>query len=81
MMYWHWQDGYGWAMLTVNVLFWLLVVGGITLVVLALMRAEGRRPDDRGDDTTQALSILKERFARGEIDDDEFRRRHDLLLR
>jgi putative membrane protein len=80
MMYWHWDDGYGWAMLVVNLLFWLLAIGGIAWVAVSLLRGDRRRPDDRTDDTSAALSVLKERFARGEIDDDEFRRRRDLLL-
>jgi putative membrane protein len=55
-------------------LFW---VGVILLVVWAV-----RRPDD---DTTgtrgRALEILEERYARGELDADEFTARRQQLVR
>jgi putative membrane protein len=80
MMYWHWHDGYGWATFVVNLLFWLLVIGAITWVVLSLAGRNGQGSDATGEQGSQALSILKERFARGEISEEEFRHRRDLLL-
>lgn len=56
--------------------FWvgvvLLAVWGIRWV------AAGKRTDDR---PSRALEILEERFARGEIDLEEFERRRSLLER
>ncbi|HXV70012.1 MAG TPA: SHOCT domain-containing protein [Acidimicrobiia bacterium] len=56
------------------VLFW---VGVILLVVWAV-----REGSDRGQNPPSALSILEERFARGEVDADEFSaRRRELASR
>lgn len=51
-------------------------------VVVALGRRELEARFPRrgvGDGHDQALSVLRERYARGELDDDEFRRMHDVL--
>lgn len=60
--------GWGWLWM---ILFW---AGVIVLIVWAVGRSAGSR-DDR------ALDILKERFARGEIDRDEFEARRRELER
>ena len=73
-----WSTGMGWGgwllMGLTMVAFWALVVFG----VVALFRGAGSRtlgPDrDR-----EARQILDERFARGEIDADEYRTRRGLL--
>jgi putative membrane protein len=57
---------------------WLWMLGGLlALVVIPLVGVllVGRRDD--GSDT--ALERLRERYATGEIDDDEFRRRRETL--
>jgi putative membrane protein len=61
----------GW-MVGGSVLFWIVVVA---LVVFAVARLASPRP--RGDD---ALAVLDQRLARGEIDADEYRSRRTLLL-
>jgi len=52
------------------VLFWVLVIVGLVMVVrwLAGGAASAPKPEDR------ALALLKERYARGEIGDEEFER-------
>ena len=54
-------------------LFWLLILGllliGLTLLLL--------KPFTKGDD--EAMKILRERFARGEIDQQEFEERKKVL--
>jgi putative membrane protein len=84
MMYgWH-DGGWGWgawvAMGFMMVVFWGLIVA----VVVVLLRSSGHhhhdgppRPEPRSGD--EALRILDERFARGEIDAEEYTRRRDLL--
>lgn len=66
--------GYGGLAFLWMALFW---VGVILLAVWAVRR--------RGDDTTMrrptALEILEERYARGEIDEDEFDARRRQLER
>ena len=78
MMGWSYGDvGWGgWVLMTLMMLaFWgLLVFGGIA-VFRSLRRDEGSSAQDRSD----AQRLLDERFARGEIDADEYRARRELL--
>lgn len=53
--------------------FWVLLFWLIVSVV--------RRPEARSTTTPTAQDILSERFARGEIDADEYTRRRDALTR
>lgn len=79
MMGWY-QDGVGWGgwivMTLVMVAFWALVV----FAVVAIFRgtSSSSRPADRSTDR-DPMQILEERFARGEIDAEEFRTRADVL--
>ena len=57
---------WGLGMLLVMLVFWGLVIAGLVLAVRWLMR-QGR---PSGSDV--ALEILRERYARGEIDRDEY---------
>jgi putative membrane protein len=78
--------GYGWSwgwMLALGV-FVLLVIAGIILAVVFATRGSGHRIAAGGDPAasrSQAQAILEERFARGEIDEDELRRRSETLRR
>ena len=78
MMGWY-QDGMGgggWiVMILAMVMFWALVVFG----VVAIFR--GTRDADTGAGSARRapLEILEERFARGEIDLDEYRARQGVL--
>ena len=86
VMYDSWHDG-GWgpgawiAMGLMMIVFWGLVAA----LVVYVIRTVGRHPDPRvgtgGPSQDQALRILDERFARGEIDAEEFQQRRDLLRR
>lgn len=76
-MMWGWYGGdgswVGWLVMAVFMLiFWALVVGGIVVLVRYIRSGEQRSGSD-------ALRILDERFARGEIDADEYSRRRQLL--
>lgn len=61
---WHWWFAPFW------IFFWVALI----VVVLRFAPWRGRR-----DRRVDARSILAERFARGEIDEDEFTRRRELL--
>jgi putative membrane protein len=61
-----WHHGHGWWI--VFPLLWLLLLA----TVLVLFWRRGRGPRNGGDAATR---ILGERFARGEIDADEYRER------
>jgi putative membrane protein len=70
--------GYGWGILGVAhlVLWWILIILGIT--VLAKWLFAGLPSEGRGS-RRRALEILEERYARGEIDRNEFEsKRRDL---
>jgi putative membrane protein len=55
-------------------LFWLLVIGGgIALVVWAILRGTGSGGSRDGGQADRSLDILRERYARGEIDESEYR--------
>ena len=76
MMGWY-HDGMGWGgwlvMLLGMVAFWGLVVWA----VVALFR--DTQPSAASDRAPDPLDILDERFARGEIDETEYRARADVL--
>ena len=71
-----WHDGLGaggWILMAVLMLmFWTVVVGG------AIWLVRGSR-SYHGPSSSQARHILDERFARGEMTEDEYRQRRDLL--
>ena len=75
--------GWGWgawfAMGFMMLAFW----GLIAVVIIVAIRSLGHRPDGPSAGATSseddALRILDTRFARGEIDADEYTSRRDLL--
>lgn len=56
--------------------FWALIVVGIIYAVRAV---SGGGPAIRQDNSDKALSILKERYAKGEIDTEEYESRKRTL--
>ncbi len=72
-------DMMGGGMWIAGLLWFLLVAGGLALIVWAIARgsASGTRSVPAGDD--RALSTLRERFARGEIDEAEYQQRRQAL--
>ena len=72
------MTGYGFGVGgLVMVLFWIFVIAGIVWLVLTLSRSQTRERDAGHD----AVQILEERLARGEIDAEEFRTRRAALER
>lgn len=61
------------------VALWLLFVAVLVVGVVLLVRALTERSSGGGALDTTALRILEERFARGEIDRDEFEERRRTL--
>jgi putative membrane protein len=73
------MHGWGYALMTVSTLmFWVVMIIGIVLLVRYLGDHRPQAPD-RSPRQRAAEQILAERFARGEIDDDEYRRRLETL--
>lgn len=74
-MMWGYGSGWGFAVMALSmVLFWGLVIGAIVLIVRATSNASGQSssPPVTGPGPQQ---ILAERFARGEIDEQEYHSR------
>lgn len=77
MMYWG-GGGWGMAFMTIGtLLFWGLVIAGIVLLV----RRTGVGPPDTFSrrETPTPQQLLAARFARGEIDEEEYNRRLQVL--
>lgn len=70
---WHWNGMgvWGWTMMVV---FWMIVLGVVIWTVRSTTRPATR-------DENQALRLLDERYARGEIDQDEYEERRRTLER
>ncbi len=73
--------GWGWGLLgLVGMLaFWVLVVGLIVYAVRGFGHTGPTLVASRGATGDRALTLLRERFARGEIDEEEYQRRHRAL--
>ncbi|OXM50406.1 SHOCT domain-containing protein [Amycolatopsis alba] len=77
MPYWHYytDDGGGWIGMVLMLITVLILVGGLITVSAILLRRAGQTSTGHDD----AIKILNERFARGEIDKDEFEARRAAL--
>ena len=78
MMGWY-GDGFGWAgwvvMSLMMLAFWALLIFGGLAVARSLRRDDRRSAEGRAS----AEQLLDERFARGEIDAEDYRQRRELL--
>jgi putative membrane protein len=80
MMMWYGGNwGWGaWSLMTVGmVAFWALVITAVVLVVRYLVAPDGAGAAPLG--RKSAEDLLAERYARGEIDADEYRQRVALV--
>jgi len=78
-MYWHdgTMGGWDWFAMSVGtLLFWALI---LTAVVLFVRAFNGTSRTTDAPPPPAAEQLLAERFARGEIDDDEYHRRLNVL--
>lgn len=74
MMWGWWDGGWGWLWMSLSmVAFWALVVA---LIVWGVRALRAPAPPER-----DAVAILEERFARGEIDREELEERRAALRR
>jgi putative membrane protein len=74
------SGGWGfWLLMSlVMLLFWAVVIG-LGVVAYRHYRAQHRSVGPAVQGHGQALQILDDRFARGEIDEDEYKHRRELL--
>ena len=72
---WGWGMGFGWIFM---MLFWVLIVLGVVVLAKWLFSAGGSGGRSGGSGKS-ALDILKERYARGEINREQYEQmRRDL---
>ena len=73
--------GFGWIFM---ILWWVLIIAGIvTLIKWLTSQSRGTRNHEKPFDSTQgksALEVLKERYAKGEIDKKEFEEKKKDLI-
>lgn len=70
----NWLGGGWWFGGLMMVAFWALVIGGVVWLVRVVSPAGGGAAE-----RSRAKAILEERFARGEISEEEFRRMREEL--
>jgi len=71
---WEWHNmGFGGGFMW---FFWLLII----VAVVMLFKAGGQ-DDAPSDQSETALDLLEKRYARGEVDEDEFQRRKQALVK
>ncbi|MEE2031904.1 SHOCT domain-containing protein [Rhodococcus chondri] len=77
MMGWAWGSSWAvWTVMAVCMLaFWVVVL----YLVAVLFRTDRARATGSTDDSSDPLRLLEARFARGEIEADEFAARRQLL--
>ncbi|HEX6581784.1 MAG TPA: SHOCT domain-containing protein [Actinomycetota bacterium] len=73
--------GNGWGDWVAGVLMMVLFWGGLVALVFLVLRSwdTNRRRDGGNPDRPHARTILEERFARGEISEEEFEQRRRVL--
>jgi putative membrane protein len=70
--------GMGWFGMIFMMIFWILLIVGMVFIIKWLVQSTSRdKTSESGG--SHALEILKERYARGEIDKNEFESKKNLL--
>jgi putative membrane protein len=67
-----WSMGMGWLGMLLGIAFWILVFLALVYLVKYLMQTTGQAGRPPAAEVKTPLDILKERYARGEIDKEEF---------
>jgi putative membrane protein len=70
--------GMGWFGGIFMIVFWILILVGLVLVIKWLIQTTSRGKVE-GNTGSRAMEILKERYARGEIDKAEFEEKKKYL--
>ncbi|HTK68109.1 MAG TPA: SHOCT domain-containing protein [Pseudonocardia sp.] len=82
-MMWGGYGGWGWGhwlgMGIGMILFWGLIITGVVLLVRYLGSARDSRGPGGDGGSADPERILAERFARGDIDEEDYRQRREVL--
>lgn len=74
------MDGMGWGGMWFGWIFWLVIIGIIIWAVVTIVNNNNRKQKDYFPREEDALEILKKRYARGEINKEQFEQmKKDLL--
>jgi putative membrane protein len=73
------MDGWGGGWMWLTGLLWLLVIVALAGLIVWLILRANQPTGGSASTTDSARRILAERFARGEIDADEYARRREML--
>jgi putative membrane protein len=74
-----WGQGMGWFFPIIMMAFWIAVIVGIIFLIRWVALSTDRRRETQSEDS--ALEILRNRYARGEINKEEFEeKKRDLGL-
>ncbi|MGH1419433.1 MAG: SHOCT domain-containing protein [Hyphomicrobiaceae bacterium] len=74
------HDGwYGWFVGPIMMMVFLVITGIVVVSIVRWLMGPGHGPHGFGPVERSPLDILKERYARGEIDKDEFDERRKVL--
>ena len=71
--------GMGWFGMVFMIIFWGLLIVGLVFFIRWLIQATKGEKDVIGN-SSNALDIIKERYAKGEIDKEEFENKKRILL-
>ncbi|MFQ6078729.1 MAG: SHOCT domain-containing protein [Thermodesulfobacteriota bacterium] len=75
-----WGYGMGWFGMILMVAFWVAVIVGIVFLIRWLVTSTGAGGHHRERGEESALEILKRRYARGEINKEEYEERKKNLI-
>jgi len=78
-----WMNGWGMggSGMIFMLLFWGVIIAGIVFLFRWITQNKGNKGDSNVNTDSQAMDILKERYARGEITRDEFESMKKEILR
>ncbi len=77
MMYW--GGGHGLFGGLMMIVFWGAIIALIVFAVRWFARTDQAGKDQGGQGASDAIEILKTRFANGELDEEEYKRRKSVL--
>jgi len=79
----YYRDGWNWVAVAIMMAFMFLFMAGIIAVIVYAIRGFSRGPYSPASNhpvEDRALASLRERYARGEIDHDEYEERQSRLM-